>query len=190
MSNINKALTGMLYGGPALALAAAPWKNNVQAVYGFNAGGDAYTVFKPGSLFNSLTHLQPDGAYIVAAAAPGFELPGATLAASAAPAAAPPALTISDVSFVTLPERPYMQLTCRVTSSNGADTTAEVYAAYHSSNTPDQGAATSTRVPLGQVVSLRLLEVQNDGISSGDMISLVAVAPSGGVGRASAMLDG
>jgi hypothetical protein len=189
MSTISKSLTGILFNGAALALASAPWKNNVRAIYGFNAAGNGYQVFKPTSGFNSLTHLSQDGVYIVDAATPGFELPGATLTASPAPAAVAATLTISDVSFVSLPDQPYLELKCRVTSSNSADTTADVFAAYPTRNSPSQGAATFTRVPLEQVVALRFVEIQNDGISTDDGINLVAIAPSGAIGRAAAMLE-
>lgn len=80
MGIINKILTGFLYDGGPLALASAPWKNNARAIYGFNAAGTAYQVFKPGNRFNSLTELRQDGSYTLEAVAPGFELPGATLA--------------------------------------------------------------------------------------------------------------
>ncbi|QKG55200.1 hypothetical protein GKZ68_00225 [Hymenobacter sp. BRD128] len=82
MSTINKSLMGFIFNGAALALASAPWKNNVRAIYGFNAAGSGYQVFKPASAFNSLTQLSQDGVYIVEAATPGFELPGATVQAS------------------------------------------------------------------------------------------------------------
>ncbi|MBD2716742.1 hypothetical protein KBK19_16980 [Microvirga sp. STR05] len=83
MSTISKQLSGILFNGAALALASAPWKNNVRAIYGFNGAGNGYTLFKPTSNFNSLTQLQQDGAYIVDAATLGFELPGATMVAGA-----------------------------------------------------------------------------------------------------------
>jgi hypothetical protein len=81
MSIINKGLQGMLFNGTDLDLASASWKGKVSAIYGFNAAGNGYTVFKPASAFNSLTKLVQDGAYIVAASTPGFELPGAVLSA-------------------------------------------------------------------------------------------------------------
>ena len=79
MSTISKSLLGFLFNGATVALAAAPWKNNVRALYGFNAAGNGYRVFKPGNRFNSLTELVQDGSYILDAVTPGFELPGATL---------------------------------------------------------------------------------------------------------------
>lgn len=57
--------SGFIFNGATLALASAPWKSNVRAVYGFNAGGDGYQVFKPANQFNSLTELKQDGVYIV-----------------------------------------------------------------------------------------------------------------------------
>jgi hypothetical protein len=87
MSIISKSLSGIIFNGVALTLASAPWKNNVRAIYGFNGLGNGYTVFKPTSNFNSLTQLSQDGVYIVDAATPGFELPGALLRAAIAPEA-------------------------------------------------------------------------------------------------------
>ena len=80
MSTISKSLLGFLFDGATVALAAAPWKNNVRALYGFSASGNGYQVFKPGNRFNSLTELVQDGSYILDAVTPSFELPGATLA--------------------------------------------------------------------------------------------------------------
>ncbi|GAB2784609.1 hypothetical protein HNQ93_002464 [Hymenobacter luteus] len=82
MNNITKNLTGILFAGANVALAAAPWKNKVRAIYGFNGAGTGYTVFKPTSSFNSLTQLVQDSCYIVDALTPGFELPGAVITAS------------------------------------------------------------------------------------------------------------
>ncbi|UOQ81014.1 hypothetical protein [Hymenobacter sp. 5414T-23] len=82
MSTISKPLSGMLYTGANLVLASAPFKNNLNAVYGYNPEGTGYTVFKPTSNFNSLRELVQDGSYIVDAKSLGFELPGATLAAT------------------------------------------------------------------------------------------------------------
>ena len=79
MSLITKPLVGIIFNGAALALASAPWKENVRAIYGFNALGNGYQVFKPASGFNSLTQLSQNGVYIVDAATPGFELPGAAV---------------------------------------------------------------------------------------------------------------
>ncbi|AMJ67407.1 hypothetical protein [Hymenobacter sp. PAMC 26628] len=76
MSTISKNLSGFIFNGAALVLASAPWKGNVRAIYGFNAAGDGYQVFKPASQFNSLAQLVPDGVYTVDAATTGFELPG------------------------------------------------------------------------------------------------------------------
>lgn len=97
MSTITKKLGAILYGGPALPLAAAPFRSNLNAVYGFNASGTGYTLFKPTSSFNSLTQLVPDGGYIVDAATPGFELPGAVLTAGAGPSSSP--MTLENVSL-------------------------------------------------------------------------------------------
>ena len=82
MSMINKKLVGFLFNGATQALATADWKNNVNAIYGFNSAGDGYQVFKPTSNFNSLTQLKQDGSYIVDTKMLGFELPGATLTVS------------------------------------------------------------------------------------------------------------
>jgi hypothetical protein len=82
MSTISNALQGILFNGSDLDLASADWKAKVSAIYGFNASGNGYTVFKPASTFNSLTKLVQDGSYIVAASTPGFELPGAVSTAT------------------------------------------------------------------------------------------------------------
>lgn len=89
MSTISKSLLGFLFNGATVTLAAAPWKNNVRALYGFNAAGTGYQVFKPGNRFNSLTGLNQDGSYILDALTPGFELPGATLAVAPVGPSAP-----------------------------------------------------------------------------------------------------
>lgn len=81
MSTISNQLTGFIFNGAALALASAPWKDKVRAIYGFTASGRGYQVFKPTNGYNSLTQLSQDGVYIVDAATPGFELPGAVLTA-------------------------------------------------------------------------------------------------------------
>lgn len=81
MSTINKSLLGVLFSGANLALAAAPWKNNVRVVYGFNGPGTGYTSFKPSNTFNSLSQLVANGVYILDVATPGFELPGASVVA-------------------------------------------------------------------------------------------------------------
>ena len=88
MGIITKALTGFMYNGTTLGLAAAPWKRNVREIYGINAAGTGYEVFKPSNLFNSLTQLVQDGVYILDALTPGFNLPGAML--SVVPATATP----------------------------------------------------------------------------------------------------
>ncbi|TDN39263.1 hypothetical protein E4631_15675 [Hymenobacter sp. UV11] len=100
MSSIDKKLLGFIFNASALNLATAPFKNNLNIVYGFNAGGTGYTSFKPSSNFNSLTQLVQDGVYIVDAATPGFELPGAmqTLAGLGSSAASP--LTVDNFSAV------------------------------------------------------------------------------------------
>ena len=89
MSTISKSLLGFLFDGAPVALAAAPWKNNVRAIYGFNAASNGYQMFKPGNAFNSLTELVQDGSYILDALTPRFELPGATLAVAPASPSAP-----------------------------------------------------------------------------------------------------
>lgn len=95
MATITKALTGIMFNAASLVLAGAPWKNNVRAIYGFNAAGNGYTLFKPTSNFNSLTQLVQDGVYIVDAATPGFELPDALLAV---PPAGSAGVLLSNVS--------------------------------------------------------------------------------------------
>jgi hypothetical protein len=100
MSTITKKLSGVLFSGVALKLASAAFKNNLTIVYGFNAGGTGYTSFKPASNFNSLTELVPDGVYIVDAATPGFELPGAVLTLAGLGSSAASALTVNNFSAV------------------------------------------------------------------------------------------
>ncbi|MFD1469399.1 hypothetical protein ACFQ48_14300 [Hymenobacter caeli] len=101
MSTISKPLSGFIFNGAALALASAPWKNNVRALYGFNTAGTSYQVFKPTSQFNSLTQLAQDGVYIVDAATPGFELPGATLTAAGSADMGGAGLGAGPLSFAT-----------------------------------------------------------------------------------------
>jgi archaellum component FlaF (FlaF/FlaG flagellin family) len=97
MSTISKKLSGLLYNGTDLALASAPFKGNLNAVYGFNADGNGYTVFKPVSNFNSLTKLVQDGSYIVDAATTGFDLPGAVLTATSSGSSSPGTVTVVPV---------------------------------------------------------------------------------------------
>jgi hypothetical protein len=85
MSTIANQLSGFIFNGATLTLAWAPWKNNVRAIYGFNASGNGYQLFKPSSAFNSLTQLSQDGMYILDVATAGFDLPGALLKAAIAP---------------------------------------------------------------------------------------------------------
>lgn len=93
MTVITKNLVGFLFNGATQALASASWKTKVNAVYGFNAAGNGYQVFKPTSQFNSLTELVQNGSYILDAAVTGFNLPGAVLTAGVAPGPGPMSLT-------------------------------------------------------------------------------------------------
>lgn len=92
MTIITKNLVGLLFNGATQALASASWKTKVNAVYGFNAAGNGYQVFKPTSQFNSLTELVQNGSYILDAAVLGFDLPGAMLTAGVAPGPGPMSL--------------------------------------------------------------------------------------------------
>jgi hypothetical protein len=112
MSAIAKQLSGFIFNGAALVLASAAWKNNVRAIYGFNGTGNGYTVFKPSSTFNSLTQLSQDGVYILDAATPGFELPGAAL--TGATAAEPEPIVIADLDMRLKPNG-YLTISSNVT---------------------------------------------------------------------------
>lgn len=178
MSLINKPLVGILFSGAAVALASAPWKGNVRAIYGFNAAGNGYTVFKPTNTFNSLTQLVPDGSYILDVATPGFELPGAVLTS----ASAKPLLTISQLSSG-LDDNSRFYVRCRLTSSQPGDATASVLLALPTrGNSADcAGATWATGVTLGQLVDLPIDALVNsaNGLNQDDTIELFAVAPSG-----------
>jgi hypothetical protein len=181
VSIISKSLSGIIFNGAALALASAPWKNNVRAIYGFNGQGNGYTVFKPASTFNSLTQLSQDGVYIVDTATPGFELPGATLTTTS-PVASVPKLTI--IVHSGRPEgndSPYLR--CLITSSDASDKTVNVLLS--SSSPAGQqfmclGAGWLLNVPVGQLVDLPTQPVESLG--DGDSADLFAVAPSGATG--------
>jgi hypothetical protein len=99
MSTISKQLSGFIFNGATLTLASAPWKAKVRAVYGFNAGGNGYRVFKPNSTFNSLTQLNQDGVYIVDASTTGFDLPGAVLTGAGGPATSNMVLGFNSFAF-------------------------------------------------------------------------------------------
>jgi len=93
-------------------------------VYGFNAAGNGYTVFKPASTFNSLTKLVQDGSYIVDAATTGFDLPGAVLMASSSGSSSPGTGTAAKVILNVLTARlddvtGYLKVLANV---DGADT--------------------------------------------------------------------
>ncbi len=167
MSLITKPLVGIIFNGVALALASAPWKNNVRAIYGFNASGNGYQVFKPASSFNSLTQLSQDGVYIVDAATLGFELPGAVLTA-ATPAAPTPsagvALTLD--SFIHSFSGGYDNVTLQVSSPVATD--SEYLLVF------DSPAAYSYKLALKDKISLSITNV-----AAGQVVTLTAVAPSG-----------
>ncbi len=97
MATISKALSGILFNAASLTLATAPWKNNVRAIYGFNPAGNGYQLFKPGSLFNSLTELVRNGVYIVDAGTLGFDIADALITV---PAAVPAGLGAGPLSVV------------------------------------------------------------------------------------------
>ena len=120
MSAISKQLSGFIFTGAAVALASASWKGRVNAVYGFTSSGTGYQVFKPTSQFNSLTQLVADGVYIVDAATPGFELPGAVLTGSVAPAGTA-GLGAGPLSFAECGVRPGVMLDVSVGSSDPDD---------------------------------------------------------------------
>lgn len=181
MSLINKSLVGILFSGAAVALASAPWKGNVRAIYGFNAASNGYTVYKPANTFNSLTQLVADGSYILDVATPGFELPGAVLTGTSAK----PTLTIPQLSSGIDPVLDKFYVRCQLTSSQASDTTANVLLAFPDRNsTTCQASVWVQGVALGQVVDLpigALLSTPN-GLNQDDTLELLAVAPSGALG--------
>ena len=163
MSTISKNLSGFIFNGAALALASAPWKGNVRAIYGFNAAGNGYQVFKPANQFNSLTQLVPDGVYIVEAATPGFELPGAVLTASASAVAA---AVLSLDSFTHTFSGSYDNVSLRVSSPAATDKKYLL--------TFDSPGAYSYSLDLGDPISLSV-----PNLSPGQLVTMTAVAPSG-----------
>ena len=163
MSTLSKKLSAFLFAGPAQVLASAPWKNNAAALYGFTADGTGYTVFKPASTFNSLSQLDPNGAYILDAATVGFELPGAALTAGGAGAAVPPLVL---ESFVHSYSQPYDNITLKFTSPDPAD--KEVMLLF------DSPGAYSYKFALGNFTSLSV-----PNTTPGQVITLTAVAGSG-----------
>ena len=167
MSTISKQLSGFIFNGAALALASAPWKGKVRAVYGFTAAGTSYQVFKPASQFNSLTQLVPDGVYIVDAATPGFELPGAVLTA-AAPAGPTPSAGAALMldSFTHRLSEHYANVSLQVSSPEAAD--KEYLLVF------DSPGSYSYKLPLGDNITLSVPDV-----ASGQAVTLTAVAPSG-----------
>lgn len=182
MSLISKSLVGILFSGAAVALASAPWKGNVRAIYGFNASGNGYTVFKPANAFNSLTQLVPDGSYILDVATPGFELPGAIVTGAGA---SKPTLTISQLSSGLDPVRNQYYARCQFTSSQASDTTANVLLALPDrSSSTCQASVWAQRISLGAVVDLPIAALLNspNGLNQDDILELVAVAPSGALG--------
>ncbi len=163
MSTISKQLSGFIFNGATLALASAPWKNNVRAVYGFNAGGDGYQVFKPANQFNSLTELKQDGVYIVDVATTGFELPGATLTAVTTTASAG-ALTLT--SFTHSFSSGFDNITLSVSSPGETDN--EYLLVF------DSPGSYSYKLALNDTITLSVPDV-----TVGQVITLTAVAPSG-----------
>ena len=163
MSTISKNLSGFIFNGAALALASAPWKGNVRAIYGFNPAGDGYQVFKPANQFNSLAQLVPDGVYIVDAATTGFELPGAVLTAGA-PAVAAMALGLN--SFTHFFSGGYDNISLNVSSPDATDRKYLL--------TFDSTGAYSYTLDLGDTISLSV-----PNVSAGQVVTLTAVAPSG-----------
>jgi hypothetical protein len=164
MSTISKKLVGFLYSGAAQVLASASWKANANAVYGFNSDGTGYQVFKPGNTFNSLTQLVPDGMYILDANKLGFDLPGATLTASTAGGTAAGALTLD--SFIHSFSSGYDNITLQVSSPEATD--KEYMLVF------DSPGAYSYKLALGDSVSLSV-----PNVTSGQVVTLTAVAPSG-----------
>ncbi|NML65930.1 hypothetical protein HHL22_12005 [Hymenobacter sp. RP-2-7] len=179
MSLINKALVGILFSGAALPLASAAWKNQVRAIYGFNAAGTGYTVFKPANTFNSLQQLVPEGSYILDVAQPGFELPGAVLTGADA---AGPTLTVSELTSG-LDDTGRFYVRCRLTSSQPGDATASVLLALptRSGSADCAGATWATGVALGHLVDLPIDALVNstNGLNQDDAVELFAVTSSG-----------
>ncbi len=163
MSTISKNLSGFIFNGAALAMASAPWKGNVRAIYGFNSAGNGYQVFKPANQFNSLTQLVPDGVYIVDAATTGFELPGAMLTANT-PAVAAAVLSLD--SFTHNFSGGYDNITLHVSSPDATD--KEYLLVFNSPG------AYSYKLTVGDTISLSV-----PSVSAGQVVTLTAVAPSG-----------
>lgn len=181
MSLINKPLVGILFSGATLALASAAWRGNVRAIYGFNAAGTSYTVFKPSNTFNSLTQLVADGTYILDVATPGFELPGAVLTSTGTV----PVLQITHLSSGIDENTGKFFVRCGLSSSQASDTTANVLLAFPDRNsTTCQASVWVKGVPLGQTVDLPIEALVNStyGLSQDDTLELLAVAPSGALG--------
>ena len=164
MSTISKKLVDFLYSGAAQTLAAAAWKGNVNAVYGFNSGGTGYQVFKPGNTFNSLTQLVPDGVYILDVNKLGFDLPGAILTASTA--AGPAAGTLTLDSFIHSFSGSYDNVTLQVSSPVTTD--SEYLLVF------DSPGAYSYKLALHDTISLSV-----PGVAAGQVVTLTAVAASG-----------
>jgi hypothetical protein len=168
MSIISKQLSGFIFNGATLALASAPWKGNVQAVYGFNAGGNGYQVFKPANQFNSLTELKQDGVYILDATTTGFELPGATLTATI-PAVSPLTLYGLRVEYVD-PNQLYVEINTDLSSSDAADINAVMVLAQGDDivevlpmSSPGAASTMGTSRPLPHNTTYRAIVVTNMG---------------------------
>jgi hypothetical protein len=164
MSTISKKLVGFLYSGAAQTLASASWKANANAVYGINSEGTGYQVFKPGNTFNSLTQLVANGVYIMDAAKLGFELPGANLTASSAGGTAAGTLTLD--SFIHSLSSGYDNISLQVSSLDATD--KEYLLVF------DSPGAYSYNLALGDSISLSV-----PNLSSGQVVTMTAVAPSG-----------
>jgi hypothetical protein len=178
MSTINKPLLGLLFGGAALPLGTAPFRNNLNAVYGFNNAGTGYTLFKPTRNFNSLQQLAPDSSYILDSATTGYELAGAILKPGSG--AAGPTLTLAELRSGDDPATGYNALRCRLVSSVASNTTVNVLlAAPGGPNSACQAAGWLLGIPLGQLVDLPRQSIEDLG--SGDVVELFAVAASGAV---------
>jgi hypothetical protein len=168
MSTISKQLSGFIFNGATLALASAPWKSNVRSVYGFNAGGNGYQVFKPGNQFNSLTELKQDGVYIVDASTTGFELPGATLTATL-PDVNPLTLYNFSAEYVT-PGQLYVEINTDLSSSDVADTNAVMILAQGDDivevlqmSSPGASSSMGASNPLPHNTTYRAIMVTNTG---------------------------
>ncbi len=166
MSTISKQLSGFIFGGAALALASAPWKDRVRAVYGFNVGGNGYQVFKPASAFNSLTQLVPDGVYILDAATPGFELPGAVLTGTAPDVPTPAVAALTLDSFSHSFSSGYANVSLQVSSPEASD--KEYLLVF------DSPGSYSYKLMLSDTISLSV-----PGVTMGQVVTFSAVAPSG-----------